>query len=137
MNYKWNYEEPTPEQNAAAAKLSEEIGVSQTLCLLLVKRGISTADEARAYFRPQLQALHDPFLMRDMDLAVNRLNQAMGNREKVMIYGDYDVDGCTAVALCIASCNNSILNSTTTFPTDTRRGMGCRFKVWTTPTRRV
>ncbi|MBR2193397.1 MAG: single-stranded-DNA-specific exonuclease RecJ [Bacteroidaceae bacterium] len=99
MNYKWNYEEPTPEQNAAAAKLSEEIGVSQTLCLLLVKRGISTADEARAYFRPQLQALHDPFLMRDMDLAVNRLNQAMGNREKVMIYGDYDVDGCTAVAL--------------------------------------
>ena len=99
MNYKWNYEEPTPEQNAAAAKLSEEIGVSQTLCLLLVKRGISTADEARAYFRPQLQAFHDPFLMRDMDLAVNRLNQAMGNREKVMIYGDYDVDGCTAVAL--------------------------------------
>ena len=99
MNYKWNYEEPTPEQNAAAAKLSEEIGVSQTLCLLLVKRGISTAEEARAYFRPQLQALHDPFLMRDMDRAVDRLNKAMGNREKVMIYGDYDVDGCTAVAL--------------------------------------
>ena len=99
MNYKWNYEEPTPEQNAAAAKLSEEIGVSQTLCLLLVKRGITTAEDARAYFRPQLQALHDPFLMRDMDRAVNRLNQAMGNREKVMIYGDYDVDGCTAVAL--------------------------------------
>ena len=99
MNYKWNYEEPTPEQNAAAAKLSEEIGVSQTLCLLLVKRGITTAEGARAYFRPQLQALHDPFLMRDMDRAVNRLNQAMGNREKVMIYGDYDVDGCTAVAL--------------------------------------
>ena len=99
MNYKWNYEEPTPEQNAAAAKLSEEIGVSQTLCILLVKRGITTAEDARAYFRPQLQALHDPFLMRDMDRAVNRLNQAMGNREKVMIYGDYDVDGCTAVAL--------------------------------------
>ena len=99
MNYKWNYEEPTPEQKAAAAKLSQEISVSETLCLLLVKRGITTADEARAYFRPQLQALHDPFLMRDMDRAVDRLNQAMGNRERVMIYGDYDVDGCTAVAL--------------------------------------
>ena len=99
MNYKWNYEEPTPEQKAAAAKLSQEISVSETLCLLLVKRGITTTDEARAYFRPQLQALHDPFLMRDMDRAVDRLNQAMGNRERVMIYGDYDVDGCTAVAL--------------------------------------
>ena len=99
MNYKWNYEEPTPEQKAAAAKLSQEISVSETLCLLLVKRGITTADEERAYFRPQLQALHDPFLMRDMDRAVDRLNQAMGNRERVMIYGDYDVDGCTAVAL--------------------------------------
>ena len=99
MNYKWNYEEPTPEQKAAAAKLSQEISVSETLCLLLVKRGITTADEARAYFRPQLQALHDPFLMRDMDRAVDRLNQAMGNRERVMIYGDYDVDGCTAVAV--------------------------------------
>ena len=99
MNYKWNYEEPTPEQKAAAAKLSQEISVSETLCLLLVKRGITTADGARAYFRPQLQALHDPFLMRDMDRAVDRLNQAMGNRERVMIYGDYDVDGCTAVAL--------------------------------------
>ena len=99
MNYKWNYEEPTPEQKAAAAKLSQEISVSETLCILLVKRGITTADEARAYFRPQLQALHDPFLMRDMDCAVDRLNQAMGNRERVMIYGDYDVDGCTAVAL--------------------------------------
>ena len=99
MNYKWNYEEPTPEQKAAAAKLSQEISVSETLCLLLVKRGITTADEARAYFRPQLQELHDPFLMRDMDRAVDRLNQAMGNRERVMIYGDYDVDGCTAVAL--------------------------------------
>ena len=99
MNYKWNYEEPTPELKEAAAKLSAETGVSPVLCELLIERGITTASDVRTFFRPQLQSLHDPFLMRDMDKAVNRLNEAMGRKERILVYGDYDVDGCTAVAL--------------------------------------
>ena len=99
MNYRWNYKSPTPEEQEAAAKLSLEIDVSPVICLLLIRRGISTAQEARAFFRPQLHSLHDPFLMQDMDKAVDRLNSAMGRKERILVYGDYDVDGCTAVAL--------------------------------------
>ncbi len=99
MNYKWNYESPTPEEKAAAAKLSVDLNISPVICLLLYRRGIRSVQEARDYFRPQLHSLHDPFLMDDMDKAVERLNQAMGRKERILIYGDYDVDGCTAVAL--------------------------------------
>ncbi|MCR4613629.1 MAG: single-stranded-DNA-specific exonuclease RecJ [Bacteroidaceae bacterium] len=99
MNYKWNYEAPTPEQKEAAARLAAEVNVSPPVVLMLLQRGLTTADDLRAYFRPQLQSLHDPFLMRDMDVAVERLNAAMGRKERILIYGDYDVDGCTAVAL--------------------------------------
>jgi len=99
MNYKWNYETPTPEQKEAAEALANEVNVSPVLCQMLIARGITTPAEVRSFFRPQLQELHDPFMMKDMDRAVDRLNEAMGNRERIMIYGDYDVDGCTAVAL--------------------------------------
>ena len=99
MNYQWNYEQPSPDAKAAAAHLSAEINVHPALCKLLVERGVTTAEEARRYFHPQLQSLHDPFLMRDMDKAVDRLNTAMGAKERILVYGDYDVDGCTAVAL--------------------------------------
>jgi len=99
MNYKWNYEPPTPEQADAAKELAEAVNISPTLCQMLIERGISTPDAVRSFFRPQLHELHDPFLMKDMDVAVARLNEAMGRKERIMIYGDYDVDGCTAVAL--------------------------------------
>ncbi len=99
MTYKWNYQAPTQEKLAVAKALAEEIKVSPVLCRLLIDRGITTAEEAQRFFRPQLHDLHDPFLMAEMDKAVERLNRAMGNRERIMIYGDYDVDGCTAVAL--------------------------------------
>ena len=99
MNYKWNYEAPTPEQKEAAARLAAEANVSPAIAQMLLQRGLKTADDMRAFFRPQLQSLHDPFLMRDMDVAVERLNAAMGRKERIMVYGDYDVDGCTAVAL--------------------------------------
>ena len=99
MNYKWNYQPPTLEQREAARALSREIGISPILCHLLRERGITTATEARRFFRPQLSELHDPFLMKDMDIAVERLNLAMGRKERIMVYGDYDVDGTTAVAL--------------------------------------
>lgn len=99
MNYKWNYQPPTQEQREAARMLAKEIGISPILCRLLQERGIRTADEAKNYFRPQLADLHDPFLMRDMEKAVERLNVALGRKERILVYGDYDVDGTTAVAL--------------------------------------
>jgi len=99
MNYQWNYKPSTPQEEEKAKELAERLNISPVLCQLLLKRGITTEDEARKFFRPQLHDLHDPFLMRDMDLAVERLNEAMGKKERILIYGDYDVDGCTAVAL--------------------------------------
>lgn len=99
MRYKWNYQPPTLEQREEARALAKEIGISPILCHLLRQRGIKTADEVKKFFRPQLHDLHDPFLMNDMDAAVKRLNSAMGRKERILIYGDYDVDGTTAVAL--------------------------------------
>ena len=99
MNYKWNYQPPSQEQKEAAKALAEETGISPVLCKLLLERGISSAAETKRFFRPQLNELHDPFLMKDMDLAVERLNEAMGRKERILVYGDYDVDGTTAVAL--------------------------------------
>lgn len=99
MNYKWNYEPPTSEQLEAAKQLGKELNISPVLARLLMARGICTADAARKFFRPHLSELHDPFLMNDMDKAVERLNLAMGRKERVLVYGDYDVDGTTAVAL--------------------------------------
>lgn len=99
MTYKWNYLPITSEQIEASRLLAKELGVSPILGRLLVERGIATAAEARTFFRPQLPDLHDPFLMNDMKAAVERLNKAMGKKERILIYGDYDVDGTTAVAL--------------------------------------
>ena len=99
MNNKWNYQPPSQEQSESAKSLAKETGISPILCKLLQERGITSAAEAKRFFRPQLNELHDPFLMKDMDIAVNRLNKAMGRKERIMVYGDYDVDGTTAVAL--------------------------------------
>ena len=99
MQFKWNYEPPTLEKQLAAKELAEKIGMSPVLASLLIQRGIKTESAAKRFFRPMLNELIDPFLMNDMDVAVDRLNDAMGRKERIMVYGDYDVDGCTAVAL--------------------------------------
>ena len=99
MNHKWNYQPPSQEQTEAAKALAKETGINPVLCKLLLERGITPAAEAKRFFRPQLSELHDPFLMKDMSIAVERLNQAMGKKERILVYGDYDVDGTTAVAL--------------------------------------
>ena len=99
MGQNWKYQPFTPEQGALAARLSYELEMSQVLCSLLVKRGITSVAEARNFFRPKLSQLHNPFLMNDMDVAVRRLNKALGKKERILVYGDYDVDGTTAVAL--------------------------------------
>lgn len=99
MHFKWNYEPPTSEQQKAADELGQKLNISPILAWLLIKRGITTESAAKRFFRPQLADLINPFLMKDMDLAVDRLNDAMGRKERILVYGDYDVDGCTAVAL--------------------------------------
>ena len=99
MHFKWNFGTPTPEQQKTAEELAEKIGISPILTQLLISRGITTESAAKRFFRPQLADLINPFLMKDMDVAVDRLNDAMGRKERILVYGDYDVDGCTAVAL--------------------------------------
>ena len=89
----------TAEEQNAAERLSDELEISPVAGRILGSRGIRTAAEARSYIRPSLDSLHDPFLMRDMGAAVDRLCRAIDTHERIMVYGDYDVDGTTAVAL--------------------------------------
>ncbi len=99
MINKWNYLELSEEENEIKNKLANELIISPILAKLLVQRGITTFEDARTFFRPDLSDLHDPFLMKDMDKAVKRLTGAMRRNEKILIYGDYDVDGTTSVSL--------------------------------------
>ena len=99
MNYKWHFNEPERDSQEIATTLAKELGINPTLGKLLLDRGITTSNDARKYFRPQLTELLDPFLFRDMAVAIKRLNDALGRKERILVYGDYDVDGVTAVAL--------------------------------------
>ena len=99
MHFKWKYDPPTPDHIQQARELGEKLSMNPILAQLLIKRGITTESAAKRFFRPQLADLINPFLMKDMDVAVDRLNDAMGRKERILVYGDYDVDGCTAVAL--------------------------------------
>ena len=97
MEIRWKAK-PLP-NSEIVAKLSAEINVSEAIATILVQRGIDTFEKAKAYFRPQLSDLHDPFLLKDMDLAYYRIKKAITDHEKMMVYGDYDVDGTTAVSI--------------------------------------
>ena len=88
MNFKWNYEQPTIERQQLAKELAEKIGMSPVIGELLLRRGIKTESAAKRFFRPMLNELIDPFLMNDMDVAVDRLNDARGRKERIMVYGD-------------------------------------------------
>ena len=99
MQYNWNIRCLTAVEQELQQQLERELNISSAAARMLVVRGIQTADEARQFIRPSLDKLHDPFLMKDMDKAVERLHQAITQGEKILIYGDYDVDGTTAVAL--------------------------------------
>jgi single-stranded-DNA-specific exonuclease len=97
LETEWKYAElPDP---ADVKELCDQLGIKEDVAQLLINRGITNYDEAKAFFRPSLEDLHDPFLMEGMEEAVSRLEQALGNGEKILIYGDYDVDGTTSVAL--------------------------------------
>ena len=99
MNYIWQYQEPERASQEKAILLAKELGINPTLGKLLVDRGIETSADAKKFFRPQLTDLLDPFLFKDMEVAVKRINEALGRKERILVYGDYDVDGVTAVAL--------------------------------------
>ena len=97
MNYLWNFK-PLPPQ-ATVKQLQQELNISEPLAILLAQRGITTFQQAKDFFRPTLSQLHNPFLMKGMKEAVERLDQALKNNETILIYGDYDVDGTSAVSL--------------------------------------
>ncbi|MDP4208790.1 MAG: single-stranded-DNA-specific exonuclease RecJ [Bacteroidota bacterium] len=108
--------------------LSEVLGIDKVLATLLVQRGISTYDEAKAFFRPELSHLHDPFLMKDMDKAIDRIGLALAQNEKILVYGDYDVDGTTAVALVYSVLKKHTSNIAYYVPDRYHEGYGISFK---------
>lgn len=128
METRWIIAQEADKQNVK--NLSDALGIDEILASLLVQRGITTFDEAKDFFRPSLSHLHDPFLMKDMDKAVDRLQLAMQNGEKVLIYGDYDVDGTTAVALIYTYLKNLINKKKIEFyiPDRYEEGYGISYK---------
>ena len=110
MTYNWNIRCLTAQEEALQQQLERELNISSAAARMLVVRDIQSAEEARQFIRPSLDKLHDPFLMKDMDKAVERLHQAMTQGEKILIYGDYDVDGTTAVALMYRFLQNLASN---------------------------
>ena len=118
---------PKPEEEKIN-ELATALHVSKTIATLLLQRGISSFEEARQFFRPSLNDLHDPYLMKDMDKAVARLEQAIANEENILIFGDYDVDGTTAVSLVSGYLKSFYPNVATYIPDRYDEGYGVSFK---------
>ena len=116
---------PDPE---IVAHLQEAIGVTRPIAILLAQRGITNFEEAKKFFRPSLADLHDPFLMKDMDLAVARIEKAISEGENIMVYGDYDVDGTTSVALVSSYLKKKYSNVATYIPDRYDEGYGISYK---------
>ena len=109
-------------------QLSNELSIDTTLAALLVNRGIVSFDDAKNFFRPKLEHLHNPFLMVDMDIAVKRIDQAISNKENILIYGDYDVDGTTAVSLVFSYLKTHTQNLATYIPDRYEEGYGISYQ---------
>ena len=124
MISKWNYLPLTTEEQLLETELAKKFANCPPISELLVQRGITSEEEAEKFFHPSLKDMHDPFLMPDMDKAVNRLNQALGLKEKILVYGDYDVDGTTAVALVYKYLQNFYSNIDYYIPTRYDEGYG-------------
>lgn len=124
MISKWNYLPLTSEESQIEAQLAEKFPKCPSVARLLVLRGMKSYDDVRAFFSPSLSQMHDPFLMKDMDKAVDRLNSALGGKEKIMVYGDYDVDGTTAVALVYRYLQNYYSRLEYYIPTREDEGYG-------------
>ena len=110
------------------AKLAAELGVPQSIASLLIQRGVETFAQAKKFFRPSLEDLHDPFLMKDMDRAVERIEKAIAQGENIMVYGDYDVDGTTSVALMSSYLLSKYPNVATYIPDRYAEGYGVSYQ---------
>ncbi len=126
MEKRWTIKQPG--DDAKVQQLAESLNINPVLANLLVQRGVTNFNEARAFFRPQLADLHDPFLMKDMQLAVDRIDQALANNERILIYGDYDVDGTTSVALVYSYLKAFHSNLDFYIPNRYEEGYGVSFK---------
>ena len=129
MTSRWNYLPLTAEEQKKETELARRFSSVSPISELLVQRGISSIDEAERFFHPSLRDLHDPFLMPDMQRAVDRLNRAMGSKERIMVYGDYDVDGTTAVALVYRYLQNFYSEIEYYIPTRYDEGYGISMSV--------
>lgn len=108
--------------------LSKELNINTTLATLLIQRGVKTFEDAKAFFRPQLSMLHDPFLMKDMDKAIDRIDTAIKRKEKILVYGDYDVDGTTAVSVVYLFLKKKYSHIDFYIPDRYNEGYGISFK---------
>jgi len=118
---------PQPEKEKVE-KLAKELQVNSTIASILCQRNIETFEDAKNYFRPNLKQIHDPFLMKDMDVAVSRIETAIANNENILIYGDYDVDGTTAVSLVSSYLKTIYSNIATYIPDRYAEGYGVSYK---------
>ena len=118
---------PKPEEHQINA-LAKALSVDNLVAHLLLQRGISSYEDAKLFFRPELTHLHDPFLMKDMDLAVERIESAIANHENILVFGDYDVDGTTAVALMSSYLLSYYPNVATYIPDRYAEGYGVSYK---------
>ncbi len=126
MKMNWNFK-PLPDRKKIEL-LSKSINVDITIATLLVQRGIENFDQAKEFFRPKLEDLHDPYLMKDMDKAVLRIEKAIENQENILVFGDYDVDGTTAVSLMSSYLKSIYENIDTYIPDRYDEGYGISFK---------
>jgi len=124
----WFYKTLDEQQTEIKNRLAEELNISPILAQLLVQRDIFTYEDARQFFRPDLSMLHDPFLMKDMDVAVKRLTKAMQRNEKILVYGDYDVDGTTSVSLVYKFLKQYYVNIDFYIPDRYNEGYGISYQ---------
>ncbi len=125
MNKRWVIKETDEEK---VNSLQEQLKVNPIICKLLIQRGINTYDEAKKFFRPTIDDLHDPFLMKDMQKAIDRIDHAIENNERILVFGDYDVDGTTSVALVYSFFREIYPNIDFYIPDRYKEGYGISFK---------
>ena len=126
MNSRWTIK-PNPNPDIVNS-LMQSLGVGKPIARLLAQRGINSFEEAKKFFRPNLKDLHDPYLMRDMDKAVARIEKALAEEENIMVYGDYDVDGTTSVALMSSYLKTRYPNVATYIPDRYNEGYGVSYQ---------
>ena len=128
INKRWHVHHPSEVEKKNINELSEKLRISHTVANLLIQRGIDTYDLIQEFFTPSLTRLHDPFLMKDMHKAIERLNRALGMKERILVYGDYDVDGTTSVSLVFSVLRKYTSNIDFYIPDRYTEGYGISYK---------